>query len=121
MAIPLDKKLYESVKKKVNKMYKKHSAYRSGMYVKMYKQMGGRYKNLRSSTTIDDFPLKRWFLEKWKDVNPKKSKRSYPVYRPTVRVSKRTPRTLKEISKRKLAKQSKLKQRIKGKKNLPKF
>ena len=118
--IPLNKKLYESVKKRVNQMYKKHSAYRSGMYVKMYKKLGGKYKKSKR-TDIDSYPLKRWFKEKWKDVNPKKSKRSYPVYRPTVRVSKRTPKTNREITKKRLLEQSKLKQSIRGRKNLPKF
>ena len=131
MAIPIDTALYERAKKIVNKQYKKHSAYRSGMYVQTYKRLGGKYRDdkpgkrskasKRSKRHIDQYPLRRWFLEKWKDVNPNKTKRSYPVYRPTVRVSKRTPKTLKELSKSRLRQQSKLKQKIKGSKNLPKF
>ena len=121
MAIPLDKELYEEVKKHVNTIYKKHSAYRSGAYVKLYKKLGGRYKEDRKKRTIDDFPLARWFEEKWRDVNPDKREGSYPVYRPTRRITEKTPKTVDEISRRRLKEQSKAKQIIKGKKNLPKF
>ena len=121
MAIPLDKEIYEEVKNYVNTIYKKPSAYRSGAYVKLYKQMGGRYKEDSKKKTIDDFPLARWFAEDWQDVNPSKTKTSYPVYRPTKKVSENTPKTVSEISKERLKEQSKEKQKIKGKKNLPKF
>ena len=40
---PLDKELYESIKRKVWDMYDKPSAYRSGMLAKLYKEAGGRY------------------------------------------------------------------------------
>ena len=119
MAIPIDTELYEYVKKEVNKMYKKSSAYRSGMYVQLYKQLGGRYKD--EGKTINDKPLRRWFQEKWEDVNPNKTETSYPVYRPTKRITKKTPKTKDEVSEDVLLQQSKLKQKIKGKKNLPKF
>ena len=38
MAIPKDKELYEKVKKRVYKRIPQHSAYRSGLIVKEYKQ-----------------------------------------------------------------------------------
>jgi hypothetical protein len=118
MAVPLDKELYEEVKKYVNTLYIKPSAYRSGAYVKLYKQLGGRYKDTKKKSTEG---LTRWFAEDWKDVNPDKTKTSYPVYRPTKKVSEKTPKTVDEISKKRLKEQSELKQKIKGKKNLPKF
>ena len=74
--------------------------------------MGGRYGE-------DGKPknLKRWYQEAWRDVGNK----SYPVYRPTIRKSKETPLTVKEIDPHNLEKQIALKQRIRDKKNLPPF
>jgi hypothetical protein len=70
------------------------------------------YKGLKT-----DNGLTRWFLEDWKDVGNKE----YPVYRPTKRINKETPLTVNEINKTNLMKQILLKQKIKGKKNLPPF
>ena len=61
--------------------------------------------------------LRRWFKEKWQDVGSK----DYPVYRPTKRINSKTPLTLNEIDKDNLKEQIKLKQKIKGNKNLPPF
>ena len=112
MATPKDKVLYEKVKKMADEIYKKSSAYKSGYIVKKYKELGGEY--------IDDKKpkeLKRWYKEKWEDIG----RSDYPVYRPTVRVNKETPLTVKEIDPKQLKEQIKLKQKIKGEKNLPKF
>lgn len=120
--IPIDTEIYNLAKKIVYSQYKKPSAYRSGALVKKYIELGGRYVDeKKGKKTIDDYPLKRWYLETWTDVNPYKSKSSYPVYRPTVRVSESTPKTVQEIPKKRLEQQAKLKQTIRGKKNLPKF
>jgi hypothetical protein len=104
--------LYNKVKRKANKIYEKPSAYKSGYIVKEYKRQGGAYLD-------DGAPknLKRWYEEKWIDVGNK----SYPVFRPTKRINKMTPLTINEISKTNLKKQIALKQKIKGKKNLPPF
>ena len=113
MPIPKDKTLYEKVKKMADQVYTKPSAYKSGYIVKKYKELGGEY--------IDDNQpkeLKRWFSERWENINPNKG---YPVLRPTVRINKQTPLTVSEIDKKQLKEQIKLKQIIKGKKNLPKF
>jgi len=113
---PKDIALYEKVKKVVYSQYKKPSAYRSGAVIKEYKKQGG--------TFIDDNkpkPLKRWFQEEWRDVNPFKTKTSYPVFRPTKRINKDTPLTLQEIEPENLIQQSIKKQKIKGKKNLSPF
>jgi hypothetical protein len=118
MAVPIDKELYEKAKEIVYKQYTKPSAYRSGALVKLYKSMGGRYED---NNKKKEKPLERWFSEKWIDVNPNKTKTSYPVYRPTKRINKDTPLTVDEIDKKDLQKQIKLKQKIKGNKNLPAF
>jgi hypothetical protein len=122
-SIPIDVDLYELAKSIVFKQYEKPSAYRSGAIVKLYKKLGGRYEDTKkgSRKSIDNYPLKRWYSERWEDVNPNKTKSSYPVYRPTVRITKQTPKTVQEISKKKLQEQANLKQSYKGKKNLPKF
>lgn len=115
MPIPLDKKLYEEVKKEADKIYIKHSAYKSGYIVKKYLEKGGKYLDDKKEKT-----LSRWFNEKWTDINPNKTKNTYPVYRPTIRINKKTPKTKDEIPLKKVIEQSKLKQNIKGDK-LPKF
>ena len=109
---PLDEALYARVKAEADKKYKKHSAYKSGWVVKRYKELGGRYKG-------EPAGLKRWFAEKWQDVGSKEG--DYPLYRPTKRVSKDTPKTADEVGELRLLVQDKLKQKIKGSKNLPKF
>jgi hypothetical protein len=116
MPIVNDKNLYAKVKSMADEIYKKPSAYKSGYIVQEYKRRGGTY-------TDDKQPkeLKQWFQAKWMDINPNKTETSYPVFRPTVRVNKKTPLTVKEINPKQLKEQIKLKQKIKGTKNLPKF
>jgi hypothetical protein len=119
MPIPADQELYEKVKKKIMKSYKKPSAFASGAIVKEYKQRGGRY--------IDDGKdrnLERWFEEEWVDVNPLigiTDDEAYPLFRPTVRVNDKTPTLMQEIPLKRLQEQFKLKQKYKDKKNLPDF
>lgn len=112
MAIPKDMKLYNKVKKEADKIYKKPSAYKSGYIVKRYKELGGQYLEDNKEKN-----LKRWFKEDWMDVGNK----AYPIYRPTKRINKNTPLTISEIDKKQLKSQIALKQKIKGKKNLPPF
>jgi hypothetical protein len=105
--------LYNLAKKEADKIFTKSSAYKSGFIIKSYKDMGGTY-------TDDNKPknLKRWFKEEWKDIGNK----DYPVYRPSKKISKtKTPLLPDEIDKKNLVEQIKLKQIIKGKKNLPPF
>jgi len=112
MPIPINEKLYKAVSHYADIIYDKPSAYKSGFIVKMYKKLGGKYKEDHA-----EHNLERWFKEKWKDVGNKE----YPVYRPSIRVNKNTPLTIDEIDKNNLKNQIKLKQKIKGKKNLPPF
>jgi hypothetical protein len=104
--------LYSKAKNIADEKYKKSSAYKSGFIVKTYKSLGGTYSD-------DNKPrnLKRWFKEDWKDIGNNK----YPVYRPTKRVSSKTPLTSTEIQPANLKKQIQLKQKIKGRSNLPPF
>lgn len=108
----LNPSLYAIAKAEADKKYIKSSAYKSGYIVKLYKSMGGSYAD-------DNKPknLERWFKEDWKDIGNKE----YPVYRPTKKISKDTPLTINEISASNLKKQITLKQKIKGKSNLPPF
>jgi hypothetical protein len=114
-------KLYAKAKQIADEKYSKPSAYKSGFIVKKYKELGGTY-------TDDKNPkdLKRWFKESWKDIGnkewgyaPTRQKEHYPVYRPTKRINKKTPLLPQEINN--LSQQIKLKQLIKGTRNLPPF
>jgi hypothetical protein len=104
--------LYEEATRRADSIYDKPSAFRSGYIVKLYKDMGGTY-------TDDNKPrnLGRWFREKWSDVGDG----SYPVFRPTKRINKKTPLLPSEIDPKNLKDQIALKQLIKGESNLPKF
>ena len=92
---PLDKELYESIKRKVWNMYDKPSAYRSGMLVKLYREAGGKY----SGDKDKDEGLSRWYREVWESD---KGTKNYPhknsVYRPTIRITKDTPTTFSELT-----------------------
>jgi len=100
MPIPKNKLLYEKIKRQADLVYKKHSAYKSGYIVKMYKKYGGEYEDDNNKEIP---PLKRWYLEKWSDIGNKE----YPVYRPTKIISKKyTPLTVDEIDKDDLKKKN---------------
>lgn len=122
MSIPVDQELYQKVRDEVWAMYDRPSAYRSGQLVKRYKEAFKRiYGDREPYTRGGDRELGRWFKEKWEDVNPFKMPGSYPVYRPTVRVSKETPLTISEVDPSDLVMKSIMKQRIRGTSNLPRF
>jgi hypothetical protein len=117
-AIILDPIIYKKAKQIADQVYDRPSAYKSGFIVKKYKEMGGRYSDDVPKQKTD---LKRWFNEKWSDINPYKDEQTYPVYRPTKRVNKKTPLILSEIDMDNLKKQSKLKQTYRHTKKLPPF
>lgn len=101
MAEPKNKALYERVKKEVYKAHPKHSAYRSGLLVKKYKERGGTYIGAKPTKT----GLSRWFKEKWRNQKGEVGYKSKSdVYRPTKRVTKKTPATFKELGKKKVSK-----------------
>ena len=98
MPEPSNKALYERVKKKIYAKIPKHSAYRSGLLVKEYKKQGGTYKGSKP-TAKEGGNLKSWFSEKWKTQTGSTTyKKKGDIFRPTVRVSKKTPSTMSELS-----------------------
>ena len=107
-SVPVNTRLYNSIKSSVKRRVKRWpSAYASAQLVRMYKKKGGKYR-CSSFGSLD-----RWFKEKWIDVCKRSSsgknlpcgrkkigdKRKYPYCRPSRRVSSKTPRTSKELSK----------------------
>ena len=102
----VNKKLYEKAKKDADKVYERHSAYKSMYIQKRYKELGGKYKTEKKKKGKTD----RWNDEKWIQVIPylksgkeiecgldnKKNK----VCRPLKRVDKDTPITIKELQKK---------------------
>jgi len=111
MPVPVDQRLYKKVKARADKIYAVPSAFKSGWIVKTYKSLGGTYEKDNKVRS-----LRRWFKEKWVDIGHKQ----YPVYRPTKRISKKTPLTVGEIDPKQAKRQIRLKQTI-GHKSLPKF
>ena len=96
MSEPKDKELYDKVKKEIYKRYPEHSAYRSGLLVKTYKERGGTYKGNKD----DNKGLSRWFKEEWKNQRGGEGyKLKSDVYRPTKRINEKTPTTFKELTK----------------------
>ena len=67
--IPRDIILYNKIKKEISEKYK-HSAYRSALIVKKYKEEYVKKYN-RDDAYIGDKPklsnLQRWFMEDWKN------------------------------------------------------
>lgn len=98
---PRDHILYDKIKKEITSRYKP-SAYRSGLIVKQYKEA---YKELYKTDNayIGDKPkvsnLGRWFNEKWRNQRGEIGyEYKNDVYRPTIRISKDTPKTYNERS-----------------------
>ncbi len=91
--IPRDPILYEKVKKSIRM---KPSAYRSGLIIKKYKQLGGTFVGPKPRLT----GLSRWFAEDWKsDTGKYRYTSKSSVYRPTRRVTAKTPVTFSELTK----------------------
>uniref|UniRef100_A0A6C0E4H3 DUF5872 domain-containing protein n=1 Tax=viral metagenome TaxID=1070528 RepID=A0A6C0E4H3_9ZZZZ len=133
MPKPIDSKLYSKVKAEADKMFASNSGiYKSSWIVREYKKRGGKYDGSKPKSS----GLKRWYKENWLDLNrPIKSKSgkivgyekcgradtnkdSYPLCRPSVKVSKKTPKTYKEISKKSIEKAKLDKRKVKGKGNI---
>jgi hypothetical protein len=112
--IPTDTKLYNKIKKEVYKQHPKHSAYRSGILVKTYKnKFSKKYGNKKSpylGNKTRKKGLTRWFDEKW--VNQRGEvgyKYKNDVYRPSKRITKKTPVTHKELTKKQIKRARRIK------------
>ncbi len=99
---PKDQKLYDRIKAGVYRAIPTHSAYRSGQIVKNYKAAykkkygdGAAYTGSKPKTG-----LTRWFKEDWRTEKGKKTyKEGGTIFRPTKRISKKTPTTMSELTK----------------------
>lgn len=105
MNLPRDKELYDKIKKQVFLKYPKHSAYRSGLLVKNYKEAyQKKYNNDNAyigDRNIDG--LTRWFAEDWRNQRGEIGyKKKGDIYRPTIRINEKTPTTINELSKRRI-------------------
>jgi hypothetical protein len=125
--IPSDKKLYATVKSEADeKFLAKTSIYKSSWIIREYKKRGGLFEDPKKSNQ----GLTRWFKEKWTDINRPgqpcgRAKATlddkYPLCRPTIRVTKQTPKLLEDISKKDIEIANKKKQQIKNKSRLVKI
>lgn len=141
MPEPLDQKLYNNVKIAANKVFtSKSGVYRSSWIVREYKKRGGKYSRKSTGTKTTkrkSSGLKRWYKEKWVDLNrpiknsvgkiigykpcgrvSSKSKGSYPLCRPSKRISKKTPKTYKELGTSTIKKAKVDKRKVKGTSNI---
>ena len=102
--IPSDPEMYKKILNKYQKKMPKSSAYRSGLIVKEYKQrFKEKYGNKKSPYTGKKTSkgLVRWFAEDWRNVRTGKTgyQRKGDLYRPTKRITKKTPITKSELTK----------------------
>ena len=105
---PVDQKLYDRIKAKIKREIPKHSAYRSGIIVTKYKEaFKKKYGSSKSPYTgkKNSTGLARWFAEDWRNQRGEVGyKYKSDVYRPTKRITKKTPTTFKELSKKQISK-----------------
>jgi hypothetical protein len=122
----VNKALYVRARNKVKRRVKKWpSAYASGQVVMEYKRMGGKYRGRKKTfgfrsksrrkskrksrrrKSKNPGGLSRWFAEEWVDVctgkpcgrkSARGSRRKYPYCRPKRRVTSRTPRTARSLT-----------------------
>lgn len=96
MAEPLDRAKWIKAKKDADAVYKRPSAYKSGYIVKRYKELGGTFKNAKKPVNKG---LKRWFDEKWVNQHGQTGyQHKNDVYRPSKRITKKTPTTWTELT-----------------------
>jgi len=118
MTIPRDQKLYDQIKAKMKKESNGWDAYKSGRLVQAYKkQFAEKYGKLKQPY-IGKRPKKkglaRWYAEDWKsDTGKYKYTSKSSVYRPTKRITSKTPTTFSELSKKQL-KRAKTEKAVKG-------
>lgn len=113
---PRDEALYNKIKSRVYREIPKHSAYRSGILVQRYKDAYKERHGSNSSPYLGkkkgsrEKGLRRWFAEKW--LNQRREvgyKYKSDIYRPTRRITKGTPITHGELSKREISRARRVK------------
>jgi len=99
---PLNMKLYEKAKKEADKVYKRHSLYKSAYIQKLYRDMGGEYDKPKNY----DSGIERWFKERWINfgdyirygtIVPCGKGEKNKACRPFYKVSEETPITANEL------------------------
>ena len=102
MPTPRDKELYEKIKKEIYLKYQKHSAYRSALLVKSYKEAYEKKHNSKDAYIGVKNPnegIARWLKEEWKNDRGGIGYTSKcAVYRPTKRITSKTPTTFSELT-----------------------
>ena len=115
---PVDSAMYNRIKRAVVAKNPKHSAYRSGQMVRQYKAAFKKKYGSKSPYTGSKAKgnLTRWYKENWKTEKGKKTyKEGGTIFRPTKRISKKTPATMSEFTpaqKRRAIKEKKAKGRV---------
>tara|TARA_B100000902_G_scaffold262897_1_gene249117 strand:- start:184 stop:885 length:702 start_codon:yes stop_codon:yes gene_type:complete len=108
MPKPVDLKMYNKIKASVIKKHPKHSAYRSGLIVQKYKKTFKNKYNNKSpyhGNKTEKHGLSRWFAEDWRNQrNSIGYKYKSDIYRPTRRITKKTPITFNELTKKQIKK-----------------
>jgi hypothetical protein len=99
----VDQELYNQIKTKVYADIPQHSAYRSGILVKKYKdafsKKHGPKKPPYKGNKTKKKGLARWFAEEWKNQRGEIGyKYKNDVYRPSKRITKKTPTTFNELT-----------------------
>ena len=108
-SVPRDQALYERTKQSVNLKIPKHSAYRSGILVQTYKKRFakkyGNTKNPYIGKKTQKMGLARWFKEKWVNQKGQVGYHSKSdIYRPSRRITRKTPTTYGELSSKQIRK-----------------
>lgn len=102
--IPANASLWKRIKLQADKIYKKPSAYKSGFIVKKYKEEGGTFVHKKNANE----GLSRWFAEEWKNQHGKTGyAHANDVYRPSKKVTSKTPKTWNELSEKQIEKAKK--------------
>ena len=123
MATPKDKELYEKVKKEVYGRYKTHSAYRSGILTKKYKEAYEKKYNSKDAYEGKkrNNGLNAWFKQKWQTQEGKTTyQKKGDIFRPTV-ISGKTPILLQQLTKQQIEKAQQIKAKTGRVKNFAKL
>jgi hypothetical protein len=116
--IPRDMVLYNKIKKKLFIEMPNNSAYRSGQlvrkykaaYEKKYKDGSNPYSNPYIGAKKYNKGLDRWYKEKWvNQLGEIGYQKKGDIYRPTIKITNKTPKTYDELNNAKIKTAIKLK------------